>query len=119
MSKLAKILVLMAAPLAPHLCAQWLNYPTPGIPRTKDGKPNLAAPTPRAANGKPDLSGAWIKISPKYGRNIAADLKPGAVQPWAEALVQQRTEDLGKDSMNTHCLPLGPAYPVTGDGTTA
>ena len=21
--------------------AQWLNYPTPGIPRTKDGKPNL------------------------------------------------------------------------------
>jgi hypothetical protein len=24
--------------------AQWLNYPTPGIPRTADGKPNLTAP---------------------------------------------------------------------------
>jgi hypothetical protein len=25
--------------------AQWLHYPTPGIPRTKDGKPDLGAPT--------------------------------------------------------------------------
>jgi hypothetical protein len=39
--------------------AQWLNYPTPGTPRTPDGKPNLSAPTPRAVDGKPDLSGAW------------------------------------------------------------
>ena len=23
--------------------AQWLNYPTPGIPRLPNGKPNLAA----------------------------------------------------------------------------
>jgi hypothetical protein len=40
--------------------AQWLNFPTPGTPRTRDGKPNLAAPTPRAADGKPDLSGVWM-----------------------------------------------------------
>jgi len=39
--------------------AQWLDYPTPGIPRTPDGKPNLAAPAPRTADGKPDLSGLW------------------------------------------------------------
>ena len=39
--------------------AQWLNYPTPGIPRTADGKPNLSAPTPRTADGTPDLSGMW------------------------------------------------------------
>ena len=39
--------------------AQGLNYPTPGTPRTKDGKPNLAAKAPRAPNGKPDLSGVW------------------------------------------------------------
>src|SRR6202051_2279448 len=40
--------------------AQWLNFPTPGIPRTRDGKPNLSAPAPRTADGKPDLSGVWM-----------------------------------------------------------
>jgi len=39
--------------------AQWLNYPAPGTPRTSDGKPNLRAPAPRVAGGKPDLSGTW------------------------------------------------------------
>ena len=42
------------------LSAQWLNYPTPGIPRTRDGKPNLSAPAPHTADGKPDLSGVWM-----------------------------------------------------------
>src|SRR5580692_3243883 len=39
--------------------AQWLNYPTPGTPRTPDGKPDLAAPAPKGSDGKPDLSGIW------------------------------------------------------------
>jgi hypothetical protein len=45
--------------LVSGLEAQWLGYPTPGIPRTRDGKPNLAARAPRARDGKPDLSGVW------------------------------------------------------------
>src|SRR5690242_8961766 len=45
--------------LAGSVYAQWVNYPSPGIPRTRDGKPNLTAPAPRASNGKPDLSGLW------------------------------------------------------------
>ena len=99
--------------------AQWLNQPTPGIPRTPGGRPNLSAPAPRTADGKPDLSGLWNKLSPKYSRNIAADLKPGEVQPWAEALVQQRKENLGKDYMNVLCVPLGPAYSTDADSTGA
>ena len=39
--------------------AQWLNHPTPGVPRTADGKPNLTARAPRTANGRPDLTGLW------------------------------------------------------------
>ena len=31
--------------------AQWINYPTPGIPRLPNGKPDLAAPAPRTARG--------------------------------------------------------------------
>jgi hypothetical protein len=34
--------VVMAMPAA----AQWFKVPTPGIPRTPDGKPNLSAPAP-------------------------------------------------------------------------
>jgi hypothetical protein len=44
--------------------AQWLNYPTPGVPRLPDGKPNLSAPAPRAPDGKPDLSGIWSGAGP-------------------------------------------------------
>ena len=46
----------LALGMSHAVSAQWLNYPTPGTPRTRDGKPDLAAKAPRA-NGKPDLSG--------------------------------------------------------------
>jgi hypothetical protein len=114
-----RMLIVLSTPLAIPVHAQWLDHPTPGIPRTPGGKPNLAAPAPRTPDGTPDLSGLWNKISPKYSRNIAADLKPGEVQPWAEALVQKRKEDLGKDYMNVLCVPLGPAYSTDADSTGA
>ena len=101
--------ILLSAP-STLLAAQWVNHPTPGIPRTADGKPNLTAPAPRTADGKPDLSGLWQRISLKYERNIAADLKPAEIQPWAETLVKQRAEDLQKDSPGIQCLPWGPSY---------
>src|SRR5262245_7776050 len=99
--------------------AQWLRQPTPGIPRMADGKPNLAAPAPRTPDGKPDLSGLWNKVSPKYSRNVAADLKPEDIQPWARALVAERRENLGKDYMNVKCVPLGPGYTISADSTGA
>ena len=95
------------------LGAQWLHLPTPGIPRTADGKPNLTASAPLSAEGKPDLSGQWGRASDKYYNNIAADQEPGVVQAWAEALYQQRRTDFGKDSMETLCIPFGPAYTTT------
>jgi hypothetical protein len=64
------------------LLAQWLNYPTPGTPRTPDGKPNLTAATPRTAGGKPDLSGVWMhevtsvaEMKRLYGAVIDAAIK--------------------------------------------
>ena len=99
--------------------AQWLHQPTPGIPRTANGQPNLAAPTPRTPDGHPDLSGLWNRISPKYARNIAADLAERDIMPWANALLQQRREDLGKGYMNVLCVPLGPGYTTAADITGA
>src|SRR3989442_9610556 len=114
-SLIAVVTVALSAPLS----AQWLTQPTPGIPRTPDGKPNLSAPAPRTPDGKPDLSGLWNKISPKYHRNIAADLKPEDIQSWAHTLVEQRAENLGREYMNVVCLPLGPGYPTSADITGA
>jgi len=97
---------LFVSGLCVPLAAQWLDYPTPGIPRTPDGKPNLAAPTPRAADGKPDLSGVWSGPGGgSYDRNVARDLSAKDIQPWAEALYQQRVRDMGKDAPRATCLP--------------
>jgi hypothetical protein len=112
-------LIVVAVMLSTPASAQWLNQPTAELPRTPDGKPNLSALTPRAPDGKPDLSGLWTKISPKYSRNIAADLKPDEIQPWARALVEERRENLGKEYMNVKCVPLGPGYVTAADSTGA
>ena len=50
--------------------AQWLDFPTPGIPRTADGQPNLSARAPRTRDGRPDLSGLWRKVGDKFANNI-------------------------------------------------
>ena len=47
-----------------HLAAQWLKYPTAGVPRKADGKVDMSAPAPRMADGKPDFSGIWTTGEP-------------------------------------------------------
>src|SRR5262245_48096349 len=83
---LSRIIVAVAVGCGAPLGAQWLNHPTPGIPRTADGKPNLAAPAPQTGDRKPDLSGLWTLNPGPYGYNVAVDLKPGDVAPNAQAL---------------------------------
>jgi hypothetical protein len=110
------------AVLIEPLAAQWLNYPTPGIPRTADGKPNPSAAAPRTADGKPDLSGIWDmehnRPCPKEGcndiqppqefLNIAWSLKDGLpYQPWARELAKSRQESLRINDPISHCLPIG------------
>jgi hypothetical protein len=90
------------------LPAQWLKIKTPGIPRQADGKPDLKAPAPRAVDGKPDLSGLWGVEDNTYILDIAADLKPAEVRPWAAEVYKKRLDALDRDTPATHCLPGGP-----------
>ena len=114
MAKRAFLLCLCFFVTVPALDAQWLKLPTPGLPRLPDGKPNLAAPAPRAPDGRPDLSGLWRNdAGDRYNNNIAVDLAPGDVAPWADAIYQKRRLEFGKDSMETRCLPLGPVLTTT------
>ncbi|OFW03470.1 MAG: hypothetical protein A3I61_16900 [Acidobacteria bacterium RIFCSPLOWO2_02_FULL_68_18] len=108
---------------SPAASAQWVNYPTAGVPRLPDGTPNLSAPAPRAADGKPDFSGMWqaahvlpcndvtlictdLPISEQF-RNIGAGV-PGGLpyQPWARERMARRGP---ADDPYTRCLtPGGP-----------
>ena len=112
--------VLLVAALPGAASAQWIDYPTPGVPRTPDGKPNLSAPAPRMADGKPDLSGMWgwetrancgahcddFQISVEF-MNLAASLKKRPpYQPGVADLVRKRTAGQDQDP-NVHCMPRG------------
>jgi hypothetical protein len=95
--------MLLTTPMA----AQWLNYPTADIPRTKDGKPNLSAPAPRTSDGHPDLSGIWQapNMSTKYLENLGADGVAIPMLPWAQKLYDERLANFGKDRPSGRCLP--------------
>ena len=89
--------------------AQWLNYPTPGLPRLPDGTPNLSAPVPQTADGHPDLSGIWNVGNMLYFHDLARGLKPGELEltPWAAAVRKQRMDRNHVDDPYGYCLPLG------------
>ena len=99
--------------------AQWLNYPTPGIPRLPDGKPNLSAPAPRTTDGKPDLTGLWsaecLALTSCWSQSRFFDLTRGVaaadtqMTPWAAAIQEQREKREHVDDPVGYCLPQG--YP--------
>jgi hypothetical protein len=100
------MLLLAAGPAA----AQWIKHPTPGMPRTADGRPNLTAPAPRAVDGKSDLTGTW-RLEPVG--DIQKMIRDAGIQAWARTRQQKYEHELGRDDPSVHCLPFGPRASLT------
>ena len=99
-------LALAAAPAG----AQWLNHPTPGLPRKADGKPNLSAPAPRTSGGRPDFTGVWQSAGGQGELGGLETLRVDAadIKPWARDEQRKRAEDFFKSRPEFQCRPNGP-----------
>jgi hypothetical protein len=120
---IAAVVILGSSLASTPLAAQWIGYPTAGVPRKADGTVDMTAPTPRMPNGKPDFSGIWISDRTKEGEetpsnvfnlsssrqmaNIGVDLPEGQLpyQPWLVPIVEERTANLAQDDPHIRCLP--------------
>src|SRR3989442_6674405 len=56
---IAAIAVLIAC--ATSLLAQWPKFKEAGVPRDAQGRAVMDGRTPRTSDGKPDLSGDWMR----------------------------------------------------------
>jgi hypothetical protein len=123
--KTALFCALLLLSMASVVTAQWAKQRDPRVP-LRDGKANLSAPTPKASDGKPDLSGVWLtdgspvppgtptvegdelRVS-RHFVDVTADMLRDQVQmePWAAELFKKHLDTSGVLDPLGHCKPAG------------
>jgi hypothetical protein len=111
------------------LSAQWGKFQDPSVPRDAKGMVRMDAPPPRTADGKPDLTGNWLRAdqeplpsepqvavfppdpkSPPLGAfwDIATNIPGGLpLTAWAAAIKKERMSTDMKDNPDANCMPMG------------
>ena len=102
----ALIIVAIASP------AQWINYRGPGVLLNQAGEPDLSAPSPKLADGSPDISGTWVAV--RTGRLDVSQFLPQGFQipykPAIKALAEERQQNPGYGDPASHCMPKSIPY---------
>jgi len=111
--------------------AQWDPFPSPGVPLTPDGEPDLDGPPPRTFDGRPDFSGIWERMNSErgpvdgqLGRGPKVEPPPGSpplahffdigaqlevpYTEWGDRITQERIDDAARGNPDAYCLPMGP-----------
>jgi len=120
--------------MIPVVHAQWEKRPDPRVPRLANGQVNLDAPTPKAADGHPDLSVLWSRApgDGRGGRGRGANAAPAPpppppgtppvatfgdlgtnmpgglpLTPWGDELKKKRVALDSKENPDANCMPMG------------
>lgn len=118
---------LMLCLCATTLQAQWIGYPSPGIPRNADGSADLTAPAPHSSDNHPDLSGMWFAAKTvasscrgegciseeRMAReqiNLGINMEGGLpYTQWSKDRMAERALNGGREDPHAYCMP--PNFP--------
>jgi hypothetical protein len=91
------------------LSAQWGKFQDPSFPRDEKGQVRMDAPAPRTADGKPDLTGNWMRADPEPLPSELKGLFSGSRDPSGDVAAERFVPTFPPDPKSP---PLGAFWDI-------